>query len=81
MHIFIENLPDDVTEDKLRALFEDFVRPAKPEIELRFEEGHPSFAMLRLPDLTPQTANVLVNRFDKRWFGGKFIRVHASQFD
>ncbi len=81
MHIFIENLPDDVTEDMLRDLFDDFVRPATPEIELRYEEGHPSFATLTLADLTPQTATVLANHFDKRWFGGKFLRVHAPQFD
>jgi RNA recognition motif-containing protein len=81
MHIFIENLPDDVTEEKLRDLFEDFVRPAKAEIDLHFDSGHPTFATLHLDHLTQQTAAVLASHFDKRWFGGKFIRVHATQFD
>jgi len=81
MHIFIENLPDDVTEEKLRDFFDDFLRPAHAEIKLEYKEGHPSFATLTMDTLTPRTAAVFAEHFNKRWFGGKFIHVHASQFD
>lgn len=81
MHISIENLPDDVTEDQLRELFDEFVRPARPEIELRYEDGHLTHATLTLPDLTPQNAAVLAGHFDQRWFGGKFLKVHVPQFE
>jgi len=81
MHIFIENLPDDVTEEKLLDLFDDFLRPAKPEIKLEYKDGRLSYATLTMPELTPQTAAVLAKHFNLRWFGGKFLHVHATQFD
>jgi RNA recognition motif-containing protein len=81
MHIFIENLPDDVTEERLREFFDDFLRPAQPEIKLEYKDGRPTLATLTMAALTPQTATVFAKHFNKRWFGGKFIHVHASQFD
>jgi len=81
MHIFIENLPDDVTEEKLRDFFDDFLRPATPDITLQYDGDRPSLATVTIEGLTPQTAAVFAQHFNKRWFGGKFLRVHVSQFD
>lgn len=81
MHIFIENLPQDVTEEKLRELFDEFLRPAQPEIKLEYEEGRLSYATLTLPDLTPKTAAVIAGHFNQRWFEGQFLHVHVSTFD
>jgi RNA recognition motif-containing protein len=81
MHIFIENLPDDVTEESLRELFDDFLKPAQPEIKIEYVDGHPSFATLTLPELTQQTATVLAQHFNQHWFGGKLLHVHATQFE
>ncbi len=79
--IYIENLPQDATPKTIESIFGDYLGAAKRDVTLLWEDNKPYIAIIKFPDLSHLALQQIERKFQRHYFDGKILRVHAPVFD